>query len=135
MEGIRIKIYEVKIQSIGSINMYPSIKLDAINKSVNLFSKRLTSSSKKTIHIFLELIHFGMSSTLIYFDGEYLEYHGGNNKEIWIAIKGYELYLLYYLAPYYLFLKSQNLFRPKIYHRIYRDDSLVVFKGKKCSRS
>ena len=135
MEGIRIKIYEVKIQSIGSINMYPSIKLDAINKSVNLFSKRLTSSSKKTIHIFLELIHFGMSSTLIYFDGEYLEYHGGNNKETWIAIKGYELYLLYYLAPYYLFLKSQNLFRPKIYHRIYRDDSLVVFKGKKCSRS
>ena len=35
------------------------------------------------------------------------------------------------LVASYLFEKAKSNFRPKIYHRIYRDDGLVVFKVKK----
>ena len=35
------------------------------------------------------------------------------------------------LVASYLFKKVKPIFRPKIYHGIYRDNGLVVFKGKK----
>ena len=35
------------------------------------------------------------------------------------------------LVASFLFEKSKPIFRPKIYHGIYRDDGLVVLKGKK----
>ena len=66
--------------------MYPSIKLATIKKAVIFFSRTLTTATKKTIDICLELIRFGMSSTLIYFYGEYYEYHGGEKEEQGLAI-------------------------------------------------
>ena len=42
----------------------------------------------------LELILFGVSSTLISFDGDYYEYHGGEKEEQGLAIGGYESDLL-----------------------------------------
>ena len=35
------------------------------------------------------------------------------------------------LVASYLFEKTKANFRPTIYHRIYRDDGLVVFKGRR----
>ena len=74
-----------------------------------------------------------MSSTLIYFDGEYYEYHGGEREEKGLVIGGYELAFLADLVTSYLFEKAKLNFCPKIYHGIYRDDGLVVFKVKKKS--
>ena len=71
---------EVKTASVDAINMYPSIKLATIRKSVRFFARKLTAETKKTINLCLELIHFGMSSTLISFDGEDYEYHGGERE-------------------------------------------------------
>ena len=48
-----------------------------------------------------------------------------------MAIGGYESDFLADLVASYLFEKSKLNFRPTIYHGIYQDDSLVVFKGKK----
>ena len=111
--------------------MYPSIKLSTIRKAVRYFARKLTSETKKTINLSLELIHFGMSSTLISFDGKYYEYHGGEREEQGLAIGGYESSFLADLVASYLFEKSKANFCLTIYHGIYRDDSLVVFKGKK----
>ena len=74
---MKIKRYEVTIASVDAINMYPSIKLSTIKKIVRLFTRKLTSATKKTINLCLELIRIGMISTIIYLDGEYYEYHGG----------------------------------------------------------
>ena len=71
-----------------------------------------------------------MSSTLISFDGEYYEYHGGEREEQGLAIDGYESAFLADLVASYLFEKSKPFFRPTIYHGIYWNDGLVVFKGK-----
>ena len=45
-------------------------------------------------------------------------------------IGGYESAFLSDLVASYLFEKSKVNFRPAIYHQIYRDDVLVVSKGK-----
>ena len=57
--------------------MHQYIKLATIIKAVRFFSRKITTATKKTINLLLELIRFGMSSTLIYFYGEYYEYHVG----------------------------------------------------------
>ena len=75
-----------------------------------------------------------MSFTLICFGAEYYEYHGGEKAEQGLAIGGYELAFLSDLVASYLFEKSEAHFYPTIYHGIYRDDGLVVFKGKKSVR-
>ena len=52
-------------------------------------------------------------------------------KEQGLAIGGYESELLADLVASYLFEKAKAHFHPEIYHGIYRDDGLVVFKGRK----
>ena len=65
------------IASVDTINIYPYIKISIIRKAVRFFARKLTAATKKTINLCLELIRFGMSSTLISFYGEYYKYHGG----------------------------------------------------------
>ena len=62
------------------INIYPSIKISKTKKAVRLLAKKLTASTKKTINICLELIRFGMISTLIFFDGDYYEYQSSEKE-------------------------------------------------------
>ena len=131
LEEIGLNREEVKIASVDAINMYPSIKLATIRKAVRYFARTLTRDTKKTINICLNLIQFGMSSTLISFDGEYYKYHEGEREEQGLAIGRYESAFLADLVASYLFEKAKPVFRPTIYHGIYQDDGLVVFKGKK----
>ena len=65
LEKLKIKIDEVTIASVGAINMYPSIKISTIKKTVRLFASNLTSATKKKMNLCLELVRFIMSSTLI----------------------------------------------------------------------
>ena len=111
--------------------MYPPIKLATIKKAVRYFARTLTRETKKKINLFFDLIQFGMSSTLISLISEYYEYHGGEIKEQGLEIGGNESAFLVDLVASYLFEKAKPIFRPTIYHGIYRDGALVVFKGKK----
>ena len=72
-----------------------------------------------------------MSSTFISFDGDYYEYRGGKREEQGLAIGGYESAFLAGPVASYLFEKSKLNSRLTIYHEIYQDDGLVVFKDKK----
>ena len=116
---------------MDAINIYPSIKLAKIRKAVIYFTRKITKETKKTINLGLEIIHFGMSSTLISLDNKYHEYHGGEIEEQGLEIGGYKSAFLDDLVASYLFEKAKANFRPKIYHGIYRYDGLVVFKDKK----
>ena len=111
--------------------MYPSIKLATIKEAVRFFARKITSEVKKTINLCLDLIQFGMSLTLISFGGEYYKYHGGEREEQGLAIGGYDSAFLADLVASYLFEKASPIFRPTIYHGIYLDDGLVVFKVNK----
>ena len=76
------------IALVDAINIYSPIKLATIKKAVRFFARKLTSETKKTINLCLDLIQFGMSLTLIYVDREYYEYHGGEREEQGLAIGG-----------------------------------------------
>ena len=71
LEEFKINRYEVTIKSVDAINMYPSTKLATTRKVVRFFARKLTAETKKTINQCLEIVHLGMISTLISFDGEY----------------------------------------------------------------
>ena len=116
---MRLKKEEVTIASVDAINMYSSIKLATIKKEVRFFARKLTSEIKKTINLCLDIIQFGMISTLISFDGEYYEYHGGEREEQGLAIGRDESAFLANLFASFLFEKAKPIFRPKIYHGIY----------------
>ena len=133
LEELKIKRYKVKIASVDAIEMYSSITILTIRKEVRLFARKLNAATKKTINLCLELIRFGMSSTLISFDGEYYKYHCGEREEQGLAIGGYESAFFADLVASYLKKPKAN-FHPTIYHGIYKYDVLVVFKGKKNSR-
>ena len=94
------------ISSINDVNMYLSIKLTKIKKAVIYFTKLLIAATKKTTNLCLELIRFGFSSTLIYFDGDYYECHWGEKMEEGLEIVWYESYLLVNLVDYDQFEKS-----------------------------
>ena len=127
-----IKFYHMK--NIDSLDMkiYTITAIKAY--LVRFLARTLTTATKKTINLSLELICFGMSSTLICFDGEYYEYHGVEKEEQGLAIGGYESAFLVDLVTSYLFDKAKAHYYPTIYHEIYRDDILVVIKGKKSVR-
>ena len=122
------------IAPVDAINMCSSIKLSTIKKAVKLFTRKLTAATKKTVNLCLEIIRFGMSSTLISFDGEYYEYHGGYREEQGLAIGEYESSFLANLVAYYLFEKAKAKFHPTTYHGIYKDDGLVEFTENKIAR-
>ena len=70
LEELEVKRDKVTIASVDVINVYQSIKLATIRKVVRYFARKITADTKKTITLCLELIHFGMSFTLISFDSE-----------------------------------------------------------------
>ena len=71
-----------------------------------------------------------MSFNLISFDGEYYEYHRGEREKQGLAIGRYKSAFLADLVASYLFEKAKPILRPAIYHGIYLEYILVVFKGK-----
>ena len=98
------------IALVEAIYMYPSIKLATIRKALRFFARKLTSVTKKTINLCLELIHLGMSSNLISFDDEYYQYHGEEREEPGLAIDGYKSEFLADLVASYLFEKAKSKF-------------------------
>ena len=110
LERLKIKRDEVKIASVDEINMYASIKLASIRKSVIHFARKLTTETKNTINLYLEIIHFGISSTLISFDNDYYEYHGREKEEQGLAIGGYQSAFLADLVASYLFENTKANF-------------------------
>ena len=72
-----------------------------------------------------------MSSTLLTFGYKYYEYGDKCIETKGLAIGGYESALLADLVASYQFEKYSNQFKEVILKGIYRDDGLLVFKGKK----
>ena len=68
---------------------------------------------------------------MICFNGKYYDYHCGEKEEQGLAIGGYESAFLVDLVASYVFEKAKAHSYQTMYHVIYRDDGLVVFKGKK----
>ena len=130
-EILNWKRNEVTIASIYSVAMYPSIKFPLVKKAISYFTRNLPKSQKSNVKLCLELIAFGVSSTLLIFEDKYYEYGEKGIETKGLAIGGYESAFLADLVASYLFEKCSNQFKEVLWKGIYRDNGLLVFKGKK----
>eukprot|EP00957_Ditylum_brightwellii_P047465 3604847-Ditylum_brightwellii.AAC.1 len=77
-----------------------------------------------------------MKSTLVNFRDKYYIYWGAakgkrlTDEDIVLAIGAYEATFLADLVASYMFESTEEEFRDAIFQEIYRDDGLVVWKGK-----
>jgi hypothetical protein len=65
------------IASVDAEAIYPSIKFDLIKKAIEYYARNITKENKiDKINKCLDLIKFGMNTTLIQFCGVYYLYNG-----------------------------------------------------------
>ena len=122
----------VTIVSIDAVAMYPSIKYKLIEKAIEWYALPLPVEDRETIKSCLELIKFGMESTLVTFEDKYYLYDGDQlAEEKGLMIGGYESAWLADLAMSFLLdTLDEKLFEPLTYYGFYRDDGIFVFAGK-----
>ena len=72
-----------------------------------------------------------MSSTLLTFEEKYFVYGEKGIKKKVLVIGGYKQDFLADLVASYLFEKCKNKFKGILWKGVYRDNVLLVFKGKK----
>ena len=122
---------KVTIVSIDAVAMFPSIKFPVAKKDIQFYTKNLPKLEMIKIKLCLKLIGFGMSSTLLNFQDKYYEYGDEGLETKGLAIGGYESAFLVDLVASYLLEVTNNQFKEVMWRGIYRDDGLLVFKGKK----
>ena len=111
--------------------MYPSIKFPLVKKNISFYTRKLTKQTTTKIDLCLRLIGFGMNSTLLNFQDKYYEYGEEGFETKGLVIGGYELAFLADFLDSYLFEVTNNKFKEFLWRRIYRDDGLLVFKGRR----
>jgi len=67
--------------SIDAENFYPSVRFKLVRKAVYHFSKELSEEDQINFKDCLDLIKFGMQSTLLTFVDKYYEYNGDSDPE------------------------------------------------------
>eukprot|EP00957_Ditylum_brightwellii_P211137 15365799-Ditylum_brightwellii.AAC.1 len=92
------------------------------------------------IDLCMEIVQFGMKSTLIQFRGQCCVYQGASkgkelsDKDVALAIGAYELAFLANIVASYVFEEMEECFERYVFRGIYRDNGLVVFIGNKNKR-
>jgi GIY-YIG catalytic domain len=130
LENLGITCNNSTIVSIDAVDYYPSIKFKLVKKAVHFFSENLQEDDQIKIEECLDMIKFGMSSTLLTFVDKYYEYDGDKNpEEKGLTIGGYESAWLADLVGAFILEKTQQLFREVTFYGLYRDDGIGVFKG------
>ena len=130
LESLHLTQPNTTIVSIDAVNFYPSVKFKLIKESVYHFSQGLATKDKAIINHGLEMIQFGMRSTLLTFQDQYFEYDATDNpEEKGLAIGSYESAWLADLAGAYILDTTQECFQDTSFHGLYRDDGFAVFKS------
>eukprot|EP00957_Ditylum_brightwellii_P116216 8864728-Ditylum_brightwellii.AAC.1 len=116
--------------------MYPSVRVKLIQKALNHYARDLPDKAKKTIKQCMDIIHFGMKSTLIQFQGKYCVYRGevkeGEEAEenVVLAIGAYESAFLTDIIDSFVFEKMSKCFKVSKFRGIYHNDGSVILTGK-----
>jgi hypothetical protein len=132
LEVLHLKRGECTIASVDAEAMYPSIKFDLIEKAVKYYARNITDENDlEKVNKCLDLVKFGMNTTLIQFCGVYYLYDGDLAVEDrGLTIGGYEsAYLADMAMAFLLETMDQSVFDVTKYFGIYRDDGLAVFPG------
>ena len=112
------------------VSIYSSIKWLLVKKSISFSQETYQITKKSTIKLCLELIAFGMISTLLTFRVKYIEYGYKYIETHGVAIGRYKWAFLAIIVSFYLYKKCKDQFKDILWKRINRDDGLLIFKSK-----
>jgi hypothetical protein len=85
-------------------------------------------NNQDTVEVCLEMVRFGMKSTLFTFQDQFYEYDGEENiDDRGLTIGGYESAWLADLVGAYILDHTQHLFEETIFEGFYEDDGFAVF--------
>eukprot|EP00957_Ditylum_brightwellii_P163100 12419754-Ditylum_brightwellii.AAC.1 len=112
----------------------------ARNHALNHYAKDLPEEASNTINQCLNIIQFGMKSTLIQFRGKYYVYCRAAkegevaDKDVALAIGAYKSTFLAKSVAFYMFEKLEECFKMSKYRGIYHDGSLVVLTEQRTKK-
>eukprot|EP00957_Ditylum_brightwellii_P056696 4296941-Ditylum_brightwellii.AAC.1 len=122
------------------INMYPFVRVKLIKKALQHYLRNLLAKAKQRIKLGMTMIQFGMKNMLVNFRDKFYVYQGpakGHDlleEDVVLAIGGFKLVFLADLVTSFAFEKTAVCFKSALFWEIYRDDVLVVFKGRRKMR-
>ena len=132
LERLALDPAATPIASIDAVDFYPSVKFKLVQQAVDYYSAGLSQEDRATIKHGLEMIQFGMRSTLLCFQDQYYEYDAAKNPtEKGLSIGSYESAWLADLAGAYILDNTEDCFTEAQFHGLYRDDGIAVFRGNK----
>eukprot|EP00957_Ditylum_brightwellii_P023314 1759875-Ditylum_brightwellii.AAC.1 len=131
-EQLNLTADKVMLMLLDINSMYPLICVHLIWKALDYYRHKLAASARKQVHKCMEIVKFGIRSTLIYFQDKYYKYSRvaditTSGKCIGLAIGGYKSAILIDLVASYLLTMTAEHFTDTIICGIYRDNGLVVF--------
>eukprot|EP00957_Ditylum_brightwellii_P046849 3555911-Ditylum_brightwellii.AAC.1 len=109
-------------------NMYPLVQLQLIWKALRYYAFNLPKEDKRIIYTCLEMIKFGMQSTLIQYHGQYYVNKGVTKgkamaaEDIVLAIGAYESAFCADIVASYVFEITETCFLQAKHRRIYQYD-------------
>eukprot|EP00957_Ditylum_brightwellii_P203765 15336091-Ditylum_brightwellii.AAC.1 len=127
-EKLELKRNKVTLMSLDIVNMYPSVRVKLIRKALHHYAKDLPEEAKETINMCMDIVQFGMKSTLIQVKGKYYVYKGAvkgkelSDKDVALAIGAYEVAFLANIIASYVFEMTGGCFTECVFRGIYRDD-------------
>jgi hypothetical protein len=139
LEKLNLRKNKVTIMSLDIVNMYPSTKLSLIKQAIRYYAKDLSTTNRNIIERCIEMIAFGMKTTLVRFQDKYYNYKGvvGNDMgtatddDNGLAIGAYEAAFCADASATFVYEMCENIFDKMKYLGTYRDDGLTVFEGRK----
>eukprot|EP00957_Ditylum_brightwellii_P057457 4356342-Ditylum_brightwellii.AAC.1 len=114
LEKCGLKRNEVTLMLLDIVNMYPLVRVKLICKALNHYAKNLPATTRETIDLCMDIVQFGMKSTLIQFRGQYFVYQGAakgkelSDEDVVLAIGAYELAFLAYIMAFYMFEETEK---------------------------
>eukprot|EP00957_Ditylum_brightwellii_P156730 11929594-Ditylum_brightwellii.AAC.1 len=69
LEQCGLKRNKVTLMLSDIINIYPSVRVKLIWKALNHYARDLPATARETIDLCIDIVQFGMKSTLIQFRG------------------------------------------------------------------
>eukprot|EP00957_Ditylum_brightwellii_P030119 2279535-Ditylum_brightwellii.AAC.1 len=65
LEACNLKRDNITLMLLDIVNMYPSIRVKLIKKALRYYAKNLPAEARETINLCMDIVQFGMKSTLI----------------------------------------------------------------------
>eukprot|EP00957_Ditylum_brightwellii_P067257 5104202-Ditylum_brightwellii.AAC.1 len=69
LEKCRLKRHEVTLMLLDIVNMSPLVRVKLIPNALNHYAKNLPATIREMIDLCMDIVRFGMKSTLIQFGG------------------------------------------------------------------